>query len=158
MFIICFLRRCLATKYMFNGNINLRELVCNSRNPDPRRVSKGGSELRPMTPFPRIPRIKFRLQNGMSNFVRRRGAREPYLSKPSRPPFKFDALKSRGFVYAKRSFFANSCGFVYARRTFSKKRSAGPTIYTNSRSTALAAVMLIISFPRFLVAASIFQW
>ena len=61
----------------------LRELVCNSRNPDPRRVRKGGSELRPMTPFPGIPGIpripgipgiEPRLQNGMPNFVRRRGS------------------------------------------------------------------------------------
>ena len=125
--------------------------MCNSRNPDPRRVSKGGSELRPMTPFPRIPRIpriKFRLQNGMSNFVRRRGAQEPYLSKPSRPPFKFDALKSRGFVYAKRSFSQKVVVLFMRDAHFQKKRSAGPTIYTNSRSTALAAVMLI-DFERF---------
>ena len=62
---------------------DLRELVCNSRNPDPRRVRKGGSELRPMTPFPGIPGIpripgipgiEPRLQNGMPNFVRRRGS------------------------------------------------------------------------------------
>ena len=101
--------------------------MCNSRNPDPRRLRKGGSELRPMTPFPGIPGIpripgipgiEPRLQNGMPNFVRRRGAREPYLSKPSRPPFKFDALKSRGFVYAKRSFSQQVVVSVYVRRTF----------------------------------------
>ena len=113
---------------------NLRELVCNSRNPDPRRVSKGGSELRPMTPFPRIPRIpriKFRLQNGMSNFVRRRGAQEPYLSKPSRPPFKFDALKSRGFVYAKRSF-SQTVVVLFTRDAHFQKNARRDQLYTQT--------------------------
>ena len=121
-------------------HIHLRELVCNSRNPDPRRVSKGGSELRPMTPFPRIPgipgipripRIKFRLQNGMSNFVRRRGAQEPYLSKPSRPPFKFDALKSRGFVYAKQSF-SQTVVVLFMRDAHFQKNARRDQLYTQT--------------------------
>ena len=54
--------------------------------------------------IPRIPGIKLRLQSGTPNFVGRRGTWETYPSQPSRPPFKFDDLKSRRCVYAKRSF------------------------------------------------------
>ena len=130
----CLLLYTVLLHYYFYHYSNLRELVCNSRNPDPRRVSKGGSELRPMTPFPRIPRIpriKFRLQNGMSNFVRRRGAQEPYLSKPSRPPFKFDALKSRGFVYAKRSF-SQTVVVLFTRDAHFQKNARRDQLYTQT--------------------------
>ena len=73
-----------------------------------------------------------RLQNGLSNFVRRRGTWEPYPSQPSRPPFKINTLKSRGFVYAKRWFSKKSSRFVYARRTFPKCAHAG-TLKSNEK-------------------------
>ena len=44
---------------------------------------------------------ELRLQNGASVFVRRRDGSEPFLSKPSRPLFKFDTLKS--IVLCKRN-------------------------------------------------------
>ena len=90
--------------------------MCNSRHPGPRRVWKGGSDSPGLTPFPLDPLDpldpvdpvdplgELSLENDPSNFVRRRGSPEPYPSKPSRPPFEFDTLKSRGFVYTKRSF------------------------------------------------------
>ena len=53
----------------------------------------------PLDPLGELP-----LENDPSNFVRRRGGLEPYLSKPSCPPLKFDTLKSRGFVWTKRHF------------------------------------------------------
>ena len=41
-----------------------------------------------------------------STFVRRCGTKTHCASKPSRLPFKINALKSRGFAYAKETFFA----------------------------------------------------
>ena len=79
----------------------------NSRHPGPRCVWKGGSDGPGLTPFPLDPAdpvAELLLENDPSNFVRRRMGSEPYPSKPSRPPFRFDTLKSRGFVYAKGSF------------------------------------------------------
>ena len=78
--------------------------MCNSRHPGPRRVWKGGSDSPGLTPFPADPLGELSLQNDPSNFVGRRGSSEPYPSKPLRPPFKFDTLKTRGFVYAKQHF------------------------------------------------------
>ena len=81
--------------------------MCNSRHPGPRRVWKGGFDSPGLTPFPLDPVDpvgELSLQNDPSNFVHRRGTSEPYPSKPLRPPFKFDTLKSRGFVYAKQEF------------------------------------------------------
>ena len=78
-----------------------------------------------MTPF---PRIKFRLQNGMSNFVRRRGTREPYPSQPSRPPFKFDALKCSFFLSTRNEHFHNKLWYRL-RETHIFKKTLGGTNY-----------------------------
>jgi len=57
--------------------------LCNSCHPGPRREWKG--RVRQAFPEP--------LQSRASVFVLRCCGSEPYLSKPSRPPFKFDTLK-----------------------------------------------------------------
>ena len=51
---------------------------------------------------------ELRLQNGPSHSNGGREGFEPYLSKPSCPPFEIDTLKSRGFVYVKPPFWWNT--------------------------------------------------
>ena len=83
------------------------------------------------------------LENDPSTFVRRRGGLEAYPSKPVCPPCFFDTLKSRGFVYAKCTFSPKVLVSLMRNAHFDPPVAKGPTIFTNSRSTAPAAVTCI---------------